>query len=172
MKGDIVELKADVVEMKGDITELKAGQNRMQGQLNNLIGTDYERQVARRAPRIVRRHLDLRQATVVYGINVPDGMSVRIQELLEQINPDQADDLERTDLILTGSTPAGQSTYAVAEVSRTIDEHDVDRAHRRSQILQRASGTICKAIVIGTAISDANRQRAAQDDVTVAIMVD
>lgn len=197
MEGDIAELKSDMAGVKADVAELKgtqarmqtdlermqtsqdrmqASQDRMQGQLNNLTGTDYERKVARRAPRVARRHLDLRQVNVVYGITVADRVSVNIHELLDQatesgaISDEESDELERTDLILTGLTPAGESVYAVAEVSITIDDDDVDRARSRSRILQRASDTASRAVVIGTAISDANRQRAVQDSVAVVIV--
>lgn len=176
LKGGMVEVKADVAELKDTQDRMQATQDRMQGQLNNLTGTDYERKVARRAHRVARRHLDLRQVNVVYGITVADRVSVNIHELLDQatesgaISDEESDELERTDLILTGLTPAGESVYAVAEVSITIDDDDVDRARSRSRILQRASDTASRAVVIGTAISDANRQRAVQDGVAVVIV--
>ena len=160
--------------MEGDITELKAGQTRMEGQLNNLTGTDYERKVAKRAPRAARRYLGLQQASVVYGITVPDDN--RIADLLRRateagtITDEQAEELERADLILSGVFSDDELSYAVAEVSVTIDEHDVDRARGRARILQDASRALAKAAVIGTTISDANRQRAEQDNVAVVIM--
>ena len=169
-------MQASQNRMQATQDRMQATQDRMQGQLNNLTGTDYERKVARRAHRVARRHLDLRQVNVVYGITVADRVSVNIHELLDQatesgaISDEESDELERTDLILTGLTPAGQSVYAVAEVSITIDDDDVDRARSRSRILQRASDTASRAVVIGTAISDANRQRAVQDGVAVVIM--
>ena len=169
-------MQASQDQMQASQDRMQATQDRMQGQLNNLTGTDYERKVARRAPRVARRHLDLRQVNVVYGITVADRVSVNIHELLDQatesgaISDEESDELERTDLILTGLTPAGESVYAVAEVSITIDDDDVDRARSRSRILQRASDTASRAVVIGTAISDANRQRAVQDGVAVVIM--
>ena len=169
-------MQASQNRMQATQDRMQTTQDRMQGQLNNLTGTDYERKVARRAPRVARRHLDLRQVNVVYGITVADRVSVNIHELLDQatesgaISDEESDELERTDLILTGLTPAGESVYAVAEVSITIDDDDVDRARSRSRILQRASDTASRAVVIGTAISDANRQRAVQDGVAVVIM--
>ena len=169
-------MQASQDSMQATQDRMQATQERMQGQLNNLTGTDYERKVARRAHRVARRHLDLRQVNVVYGITVADRVSVNIHELLDQatesgaISDEESDELERTDLILTGLTPAGESVYAVAEVSITIDDDDVDRARSRSRILQRASDTASRAVVIGTAISDANRQRAVQDGVAVVIM--
>ena len=162
--------------MESDVAELKAGQSRMEGQLNNLTGADYERKVSKRAPRIARRHLYLQRVSVVYGITVPDNKT--IAELLDRatengsITDEQAGELERADLILAGANPADKPAYAVAEVSLTIDEHDVDRARSRARILQDASGAVAKAAVIGTAISDANRQRAEQDNVAVVIMAE
>ncbi len=146
----------------------------MEGQLNNLTGTDYERKVAKRAPRAARRYLGLQQASVVYGITVPDDN--RIADLLRRateagtITDEQAEELERADLILSGVFSDDELSYAVAEVSVTIDEHDVDRARGRARILQDASRALAKAAVIGTTISDANRQRAEQDNVAVVIM--
>ena len=115
--------------MESDVAELKAGQSRMEGQLNNLTGADYERKVSKRAPRIARRHLYLQRVSVVYGITVPDNKT--IAELLDRatengsITDEQAGELERADLILAGANPADEPAYAVAEVSLTIDEHDV-----------------------------------------------
>ena len=172
----MTEVKADVAELKTGQTRIEARQNRMEGQLNNLTGTDYERKVAKRAPRIGRRHLGLRGARVIYGATVPDNNS--IAELLDQatgnrtITDEEADELERTDLILAGATSTSESAYAVAEVSMTIDEHDVDRARNRARILQSASGAVARASVIGTDISDANRLRAEQGNVVVVIVVE
>ena len=48
----------------------------MRGQLNNLNGSDYERKVVRRASRLVRRHLGVRNATVLMAINRPAGDTI------------------------------------------------------------------------------------------------
>ena len=183
LKTDVAELKTDVAELKAgqarteaDIAGIKVGQARMQGQLNNLTGTDYERKVARRAARIVRRYLDIRNAELVYSLANLE--SPHLSNLLYQatedrlISDEQANDLEDTDLILLGRNPEGEPIYIVAEVSITIDDSDVDRAARRARALQTASGVAARAAVIGTAISDANRQRAVQSGVVVIIMAE
>ena len=170
MEADIVDIKASQAQMQSDIAELKIGQARMQGQLNNLTGTDYERKVARDSPRIVRRYMGIRNAQVVHSLNSFD--NPHLSNLLEfatdggMISDDEADDLARTDLILLGRNPEGEPIYVVAEVSITIDDSDVDRAAQRARILQTASGVATRAVVIGTAISDANRQRADGNGVT------
>ena len=174
METDISELKSGQARTETDISELKSGQTRMQGQLNNLTGTDYERKVTKRAPRAALRYLGFRGVNVVYGITVPD--SIAVQALLEEatesltITNEQADDVERADLILRGMTAGNEEVYAIAEVSVTIGDRDIDRARNRASILEQASGMRAQAVVIGTAISDANQERASDGDVTVIIM--
>ena len=180
---ELSELKTDVAGLKTDVAELKAGQarmearqDRMEGQLSNLTGTAYERKVARRAASAVRRYLDIRNAELVYSLSNPENphLSNLLYEATEAhvISDEQANDLEDTDLILLGRNPDGEPIYIVAEVSITIDDSDVDRAAQRARALQTASGVATRAAVIGTAISDANRQRADQSGVAVIIMVE
>ena len=64
---------------------------------------------------------------------------------------------------------SGDDIYVVGEISITIDDSDVDRASDRARILRRASDTTTHAAVIGTSISDANRERAGNSGVTVII---
>ena len=188
LKSDMVEVKADVVELKSgqeriearqagteaDLAELKAGQNRMQGQLNNLIGTDYERKVAKRAPRAARRYLGLGNVDVVYGIDISG--SIDILALLDKatesraVTDEQADEVECADLILKGERTGNEEVFAIAEVSITIDDSDIDRARDRANILNDASGLPTLAVVIGAVISDANRERADYSGVAVIIM--
>ena len=145
----------------------------MQGQLNNLTGTEYERRIARRARRIANRHLGIRQVQYLLAISVPDNPTVEalLNHATESgiISHVQADDLDDADLILFGKTADDRDCYAVAEVSITIDDSDVDRAHRRAAALNAATGAPAQAAVIGMQISDANRERA--DSLNVAIVL-
>ena len=163
LKTDVAELKTDVAELKTDVARMDARQDRMEGQLSNLTGTAYERKVARRAANAVRRYLGVRDAELVYSLANPE--SSHLSNLLYQateanlISDEQVNDLEDADLILMGQSSDGEPTYVVAEVSITIDDSDVDRAARRARTLQTASGLPAQPVVIGTTISDANRQR-------------
>ena len=86
------------------------------------------------------------------------------------ISEDEEYDLVLIDFILLGQSQNSEPTYVVIESSVTIKERDIDRAARRSQILQTASGVATQAAVIGTTISDVNREYADQSGVTVIIM--
>ena len=158
------------------LRDMTARQDTMQGQLNNLTGTDYERRAVRRAPRLVRRYLGVQNAEVLVAINRQNGRTitdlVNNAAMAGTITEDDADDLDRADIILQGNAPDGDGVYVVAEVSITIDETDVDRASQRARILHNASGATAHAAVIGTSISDANRERADSSRVTFITLID
>ena len=168
---EVFDRRLTILEERVD--DLAAEQRIMRGQLNNLTGTDYERRVVRRASRIVRRYLGVRSAEVLLAINRPDGDTIAnlSNDSADQgiITEDDADELDRTDVILRGSSPEGEEVYVVGEISITIDDSDVDRARDRARILRTASDTTTHAAVIGTSISDANRERAGNSGVTVII---
>ena len=96
------------------LERLEAGQARLEGNVNRLIGSDYERKAARRASRLARRHLGVNIMRVVYAITTPDDN--QLSELLDgavdtgSVTTDEADEIENTDLVLNGS-----GLYVVAE---------------------------------------------------------
>ena len=153
---------------------IEIDQRIMRGQLNNLNGSDYERKVVRRMSRLIRRHLGVRNAAVLAAINRPNGDTIAslLNDGTERgvITEDDADELDRADVILRGSSPDGEDVYVVGEISITIDDNDLDRAVARARVLRTASNTTTHAAVFGTAISDGNRERARSSDVTVVIL--
>ena len=168
----LMELRPKVEQLM----ELPSKVDRMQGQLNNLTGNDYERWIARLSATIVRRHLNLRHARLLQAITKPDNESIadlaNAAAMQGGITDDDAEDLIRADLVLLDTASTPEPVYVVAEVSLTLDDHDVDRAARRARILRNASGNDARPVVIGTGISDANRQRAEDSGVTVILVAD
>ena len=154
----------------------KARYDAMVANLDYLIDVNYEDKIRGRLKRAVRRYFDIVNAETVYS-RVDLG-NIHIHNLLDRameadlVSEGEEFDLVLIDFILLGQTPDGEPAYVVIESSATIDEHDVDRAARRARILQTASNVTTQAVVIGTAISDANRQRADQSGVTVIIMAE
>ena len=145
----------------------------MQGQLNNLTGTDYERRIVKRSRGLAQRYLSIKQARLLQAISLPDDPTIPnlLQDAVASgvITYEQADDVDESDLIMLGNTADNLDSYVLAEVSITIDDHDVDRAQRRAAALSVAAGVPVVAAVIGTNISDANRERA--NDSNVAIIM-
>ena len=82
------------------------------------------------------------------------------------ITDQQAQELERADIIVMARNNQDQTVYVVIEASVTVDDTDVDRAHERSLIMGRLASMVAHAAVIGQDISPSNRQRAAGLGVT------
>ena len=183
LKADVTELKADVTELKADVTELKVGQirleegqARLEGRIGDVAGTAYERRIVRHSRRIVGRYLGIKRAKILRSINVMehetlDGLMETATEA-GSVTDEQGYELDLADIIIAGSGAPGEAGYAVIEVSETIDDNDVDRAHDRAAILATAVSEPVTAAVIGKSVSDANRQRAARSSVTVIIMAE
>ena len=183
LKADVTELKADVTELKVDVTELKAGQirleegqARLEGRIGDVAGTAYERRIVKHSRSIVGRYLGIKRAKILRSINVTeqealDGLMEAATEA-GSVTEEQGYELDLADIIIAGSSAPGGANYAVIEVSETIDDNDVDRAHERAAILARAVSEPVTAAVIGKGVSDANRQRAAQSSVTVITMAE
>ena len=170
------ELRATVAALKMGQAELTTGQVSMRGQLNRLTGSDYERRVIRRLRRSAERRFGLGNATVLHGITVPDNSA--IPDLLEaalqsgDITESEANDAELADIIIGGNSDATTVAYAVIEASVTIDRHDVDRAIARAAVISKAANATAMAAVAGTSVSEADRQYADSNGVTVIILPD
>lgn len=65
-----------------------------------------------------------------------------------QITEDDADEVRLADVVARGRRD-GVEVWLVAEVSHTIDAHDVERAARRATVV-RSTGRAALAIVAGT----------------------
>ena len=72
LKTGQAELKAGQTELRADFSDLKTAQVKMSSQLDNLTGTDLERQAARLASRRARQHLDVNRAELLLALTVPD----------------------------------------------------------------------------------------------------
>ena len=176
LKAGQAELTAGQAELTAGQVGLTTGQASMQGQLNRLTGSDYERRVVRRLRRSAERRFSLHNATVLHGITVPDNSSV--PDLLDAalqggaITENEANDAELADIIIGGDDGRSNPAYLVIEASITIDRHDIDRAIARAAVISKAANAPATAAVAGTSISDADRQHADDNSVTVIILPD
>ena len=162
VKADVAELKTDMAEVKTDVAELKQNYTRMSGQLSNLMGHDYEHRAIERARRLVRRHLGMEQAILLYSDRpVPSTFEqdVLIPAIREgRVTRQQADDLEDADCIIRCENPDGEIIYAVVEISTMVQDHDHNRALRRAEILSQATGLPTRAYVVGENEEDSDPQ--------------
>ena len=171
---EVASLRSTVETMGNTVNRLDNTVDSMRGTLNRLDGTDYERTAARRIRRSGGRRLGLTRPVIVQARTLPENDI--IPSLLDdavddgRITEEQADEIDLVDIIVRGNDPDGILTYAAAEVSLTIEIHDVTRAHDRARLLALATRAPVKAAVIGTAITDDAQDAALSHDVTCIVL--
>ena len=174
LRATVNRLDSTVETMGNTVNRLDNTVDSMRGTLNRLDGTDYERTAARRIRRSGGRRLGLTRPVIVQARTLPENDI--IPSLLDdaiddgRITEEQADEIDLVDIIVRGNDPDGILTYAAAEVSLTIEIHDVTRAHDRAHLLALATRAPVKAAVIGTAITDDARNAALSHDVTCIVL--
>ena len=142
------------------------------GNVSRLTGDDYERQASRIAVRRARTHLGVTEARIVgraAGTD-PDPIAniANIAALGGLITEEEADELERADLVLQG-VKDGQQVYVLAEISITVQARDAHKALQRAAILQKASDTKTIAAAFGQTIAE-DATRNAPDQVTLIVI--
>ena len=131
----------------------------------------YKRRAARIIPRRLRTTMGFHLARVLHKEwgETDDALYTMLNEAEDNgaITEDEADDLLDADIILVGQNAAGHRAYVVIEIGITVSSADVNRAARRARALASAAGAPCNAVVVGSEIPDAERQRAARTEVAI-----
>ena len=156
----IAELRATVAELAETVRELVRSQQTMRtdlatvsGRLANITGTRYEKHAAQSTPRRVRRLFGLRDVTIAHTDWEPGRLMTPIRDS-DLISDDEADDVGHIDIVLTGRDAADDVVLIAAEISTTIQDGDVTRAHHRAGLIARASGRSVHPAVIGQSAAD------------------
>ena len=156
----IAELRATVAELAETVRELVRSQQTMRtdlatvsGRLANITGTRYEKHAAQSTPRCVRRLFGLRDVTIAHTDWEPGRLMTSIRDS-DLISDDEADDVGHIDIVLTGRDDADDVVLIAAEISTTIQDGDVTRAHHRAELIARASGRSVHPAVIGQSAAD------------------
>ncbi len=156
----IAELRATVAELAETVRDLARSQQTMRtdlatvsGRLANITGTRYEKHAAQSTPRRVRRLFGLRDVTIAHTDWEPGRLMTSIRDS-DLISDDEADDVGHIDIVLTGRDDADDVVLIAAEISTTIQDGDVTRAHHRAGLIARASGRSVHPAVIGQSAAD------------------
>ena len=156
----IAELRATVAELAETVRDLARSQQSMRadlatvsGRLANITGTRYEKHAAQSTPRRVRRLFGLRDVTIAHTDWEPGRLMISIRDS-DLISDDEADDVGHIDIILIGRDVADDVVLIAAEISTTIQDGDVTRAHHRAELIARASGRSVHPAVIGQSAED------------------
>ena len=174
LKTDVAELKTDVAVLKTDVAELKIDGKQANSKLDNIVGSEIERQVHGNIINIASRPLGLTRVRVRRSNLIP--MDVDLQNAIQQtedegtITAQQADHITESDIILTGFSRAQQSdVHAAVEVSRTIRNGDITRARDRANHLGMVMNASAVAAVVGGIIEPPQKQLA--DEMNVATIL-
>ena len=166
------ELRAGQQRLETNQQQLQSSVNSMRGELGNVSGASFQRQAAKFADRIARREFQLDQREVVHYAEQVEGLKLR--PILERAADDNSrpfadndvDEVERADAVISGKTPEGTDAYLLVEASIMVDDEDVNRARKRADLLQNATGATAHAVVIGRAITEDGARLAGTEGVT------
>ena len=139
-------LEEHVIQIRKDTTQ-------MSGQIANLTGSDYESKAIEQSRRMIRRHLGMQTATLVYASRQDSSQfeeDVLVPAINDgRINRQQADQLEEADSIIRCQDQQGNIVCAVVEISVTVQDHDRSRASERAEFFRRATGLRTMPFVVG-----------------------
>ena len=160
LETDVKTLKDDVKVLKDDVAALK--------------GSDTERRARENILNIAKDELGLTRGRVLLGGS--RDMDLQLRTAVEQaekqglVDGNDVDNLHVADIIIRARRSAdARQVYAVFEVSRTINNRDIDRAYDRAHSLAMITNDETIAAVIGESAQLQQRQRAAEKDVRVVI---
>ena len=166
VRTEVAEVRTEVTEVRTEITEVKQTVNRMDSRLGNVIGSQYERYVAKIIERRLRRELGIPQAETMHlewgATNSKLTMLVDHAADNGAITEEEREYLLHADIIARGL-----NAYAVVEIGTVVNSTHVNRAARRAAILAKAAGAECHAAVVGSEIPEPEQQRAARNNVAV-----
>ena len=157
LRKDINTLESGQTSLRENLDALTSEVRTIGGHVSRLTGDEYEGQASRIAIRRARTHLDVTEARIVGRAagTEPDPIAhiANIAALGGLITEEEADELERADLVLQGIQD-GRQVYVVAEISVTVQARDAQKALERAAILQKASDTKTIAAAIGQTIAE------------------
>ena len=167
-------LENDVGTLKSDVSTLKSDVGTLKSDVATLTGSDIERRARGSILNIAKDELNLSRGRILLA----QGRDTELQ-FLETIHTaedrgliteQQADNILVADIIIRGRRQHDrQYVHAVFEVSRTVRNHDIQRAHDRAAAVAAATGEETIAAVIGQVIQPPQRAQADALDVRALI---
>ncbi len=152
LKTDVETLKNDVAILKTDVETLKNDVKILKADVAELKGDNFERKVRERAPayfgRIIKRCkiIQLEELADILDDAVDNGL------ILEE----ERNDVINVDVVVTGVLKEDweKKVTVVAEVSYKADRTDVERAYKRSKVIEKVLGMPAISVVIGNEFTE------------------
>ena len=160
------------MELKSDVGNLQGAVSHLQGQVGNMLGTNYEIKLARNLDGIMGQRLRIRSLRFLKGSFMGNsGTYLDLMEAAEErgdITGQEREEVNDTDFVLRGRSPVDQSiVYLVVEASVTAGDSDINRAADRAAILEKATGETTIAAVACNDFDAARQQLALERNVTL-----
>lgn len=172
------EHKADIAEVKAEMFSLNVRVTRLEGKMDNALGTNYQNKVVRNLHSILGQHQNLTRVKVLRGYqNDPDADFMEQLYQAEErgiITHQQSNDLLLVDIICTGRRRDNRDAEIplAIETPITIGDNDVVRAARRAEILAAILNQPAQAAVIGDSVDQPRTALAADYQVSLILHPD
>ena len=162
---DRVEVRLDRVEVRLDRVEVRL--DRVDVRLGRLEGSDLARRFADRAPAYLGSQ-GYKRVRVVPTADWADLIDDAVDQ--GQVTAAERNDLLRADSIIRARDHEDE-VWLVAEVSVTVDAHDVTRARRRAEVLAKLRGR-ARPCVAGYAFTTGAEEERAADVLALTLPED
>jgi chromosome segregation ATPase len=143
----LTKVESDVEVLKEDVRTLKEDVRTLKNDVADLKGSDFERKVRENAPAYLGKLI--RKCRVLDKAIIAD----QLDEALDagRITEEEREEALSVDLVAEGylRLEPQKKVLVVAEVSVKADKVDVERAHKRSKVVERAFGMPTIPAVIG-----------------------
>lgn len=167
-------LQAAVAQLQAAVTRLEGTVARMDGRIGKLEGVDYERHVSRTFMGVLSSALGrMRRGRLLHSVAY--GTTTEFSDLMEdlldadKISEDQWHEILLSDAVVRG-VKGGATVYAVAEISLTVHQDDIDRAAERAAIMRQATGATAYPVVVGASVPPPQMAQASEKGVTAIIV--
>ncbi|MCS7205636.1 MAG: hypothetical protein NZ853_08055 [Leptospiraceae bacterium] len=149
LKHNYISLKQTVDILKQDVEILKQDVAKLKNDVNALKGSDFERRVREKAPAFFGKLI--RNCKLLHIENLATFLEQKVDEGI--ISEDEKDDLLNIDVVVSGYLKSNKNIKVLiaAEVSLTLNENDLIRVKRRSDILSKAYQLQTIPVLIGEA---------------------
>ena len=178
VKTEMDGLKTEVSGLKTEVSSLNVRVTRLEGKMDNALGTNYQNKVVRNLHSILGQHQNLTRVKVLRGYqNDPDAdFMEQLYQAEEQgiITHQQSNDLLLVDIICIGRRRDNRDAEIplAIETSITIGDNDVVRAARRAEILAAILNRPAQAAVIGDSVDQPRTALAADYQVSLILHPD
>ena len=165
---DRAAIREDIKEIRKSVKSLEDGQKSMGGLL-------LEQTAARRLLPRITQELGLSRPRVLKSLDrtLPEEVENALYDAVDRgdISRDQANAVTVSDFIMSGNSSDDEArTYVLAEVSGTLNRHDITRAKERAAILAKATGARATPAVAAANIPGPQRRQAINEKVLLYLL--